>query len=204
MRYFLLVLALNWTSPSAQSADSQDAPAIRVILHDSDGLSSASAPQHHLGLNLFKSHTHIHVRISNVSDRALTLWQPYCPEGDDAIVVEFRDPASLLKVFRARPSWGYTAGMGLPKVFTLAGRDDRIVSLDFVSDLDWAFPIHLPKGALRELEVRVGYRSRNLSDEEVKKYGSYKIEKVWEGEFVGDWQKISVRNASGKAIGPKQ
>lgn len=139
-----------------------------------------------------------------MSDKVITLWQPYCPEGDHAIVIEFRDPGSPSKVFRARPGWGYTGGMGIPKVFTLAGRDDRIVNLDFVSDVDWTFPIHISKDSRREFEVRVGYRSQNLSDEEVKKYGSYKLEKVWEGEFIGDWQKISVRNASGKAIGPKQ
>ena len=209
MRYLLLTFALPWMLAFAQSADSLEASPLRVTLHDSSGLTSASAPEHHLYLNLFKSHTHIHVRISNLSGQVLTLWQPNCPEGDNAIVVEFRDPASPMKVFRARPGWGYTGGMGIPKVFTLASHDDIIVNLDFMSDVEWRFPMHIPKDATRELEVRVGYRSQNLTEEEAKKYGISKDivrkpDPVWEGEIMGNWQKISARNASGKPIGPKQ
>ena len=202
MKFNLLLLgtilcACNVT----QSAEPENSSPIRITLHDSRGLSSASAPDHKLELNLFKSHTHIHLRISNTSEQELTLWRPNCPKGDDAMIIEFRDPGTPTKVFRARPGWSYTGGMGLPKVFTLAAHDDLIVNLGFVGGLDWVFPIPITQDERKDLEVRVGYRSHNLTDGELQRYGTYKVGKVWEGEAMGDWQKISVRNASGRVIG---
>ena len=201
VRTFLLAIFGAWAIGFLQCVHAQNVGPLKVTLHDSNGLTSASAPDHHLELILFKSHTHMHVRISNKLDQALSLWCPYCPEGDESIIVEFRDPNSPSNVYRARPGWVYTAGMGLPKSFVLAAHDDLIVNLDFTSDIGWGLPMRAPKDAIREMEVRVGYRSRNLSDKQRSGYGDYKIGTVWEGEVIGNWEKISVINRSERAIG---
>ena len=176
---------------------------LRVTLHDSHGFSAASAPNQRLELVLFADHTHMHFRISNTTDQTLSLWKPYCPEGDDAIVVEFREPAHPQKVLRATTGWCYTGGMGLPKVFGLVGHDDLIVNINFTSGMNWILPMPVPQDARLDMEVRVGYRSRNLSAEELKRYSTYPVGKVWEGEVVGDWQPITILNRTGKSIEKK-
>lgn len=173
---------------------------LKVTLHDSHGLTQASAPDHRLELILFADHTHMHVRLSNSSDETLTLWKPFCPEGDDAILLEFRESAHPERVLRASPGWGYTAAMGFPKAFGLAPHDDLIVNINFVSDVDWIFPTKVAKDARLDMEVRVGYRSQNLTEDQSKRIAPYPVAKVWEGEVVGKWQPITIINRSGKTI----
>ena len=198
--HLLLLAAILFPGDAARSAEPERAFPIRITLHDSSGRSSVSAPDDTLELNLFRSHTHMHLRLSNTSDQEVTLWRPNCPKGDDAMIVEFRDPGSPGKVFRARPNWAYTGGMGLPRTVILAAHDDLIVNLDFIGGMNWLFPMPIMNGESRDLEVRVGYRSQKLTDEERKSYGDYKAGEVLEGETMGDWQKLTVRNRSGSNI----
>jgi len=202
MKIIFLTLALfsQLFIPQAVAAEA----ALRVTLHDSDGLSVASAPEGRLELILFADHTHLHLRVTNLTDQPVTLWKPFCPEGDHSILVEFRDPATPHKVLRATPGWDYTGGMGIPKTFSLAAHDDLIVNVNFVSDSDWILPMRIAKDERRELEVRVGYRSRNLDDKTAKQFENDKLQKVWEGEVIGDWHRIVLSNRSGKAIGEKK
>ena len=188
---------------AAAGKENQKEAPLRITFHDSNGLSVASAPEGKLELILFKSHTHSHLQIANTSDQNLTLWKPYCPMGDYAMLIEFRDPAQPKKTFSARPGWMYTGGMGNPKTFKLAAMDSIIVNLDFMGGMFWMFPVPIEIGESKELEVRVGYRSQNLTDEQLKFYGDRKIPNVWEGETMGEWQKITVRNRSGRAFGEK-
>jgi len=178
-----------------------DAP-LKVTLHDSRGFSAASAPNSRLRLELRTDHTQFHFRISNTTDQTLTLWKPHCPKGDRAIVVEFRETANPEKVLRAINGQFYTGGMGIPKVFGLAGHDDLIVNLNFTSGMDWMLPMQIPKDARLDMEVRVSYRSSNLTAEELQRFGHNppQVEKVWEGDVFGAWQPITIFNQTGKAI----
>lgn len=183
------------------SAELEKKMPLEITLHDSRGFSLASVPDKNFILSLFKSHTHLHFRISNASNQELVLWQPNSPNGDDAMIIEFRDPSVPRKVFRARPNWSYTGGMGLPKTFTLAAHDDLIVNIDFIGEMQWNFPMLIENDRSRNLEVRVGYHSQDLAQEKRKSFGRFKIAKVWVGKTVGEWQKILVRNRSGKGVG---
>jgi hypothetical protein len=182
-------------------AGPSEAP-LKVTLHDSHGLSIASAPNKRLELVLFAEHTHLHLRISNTTNQTMTFWKPYCPQGDDAIVVKFREPAHPQKVLRASTGWSYTGGMGIPKVFELVGHDDLIVNINFISGMVWILPMQIPKDARLDMEVRVGYRSRNLTADELKRSGATPV-KVWEGEVLSDWQPITSLNRTGKAFDRK-
>jgi len=179
-----------------------------MTLHDSRGYSFKSAPHHRLELNLFKSHTHMHVLISNVTDHDIVLWSPECMYGDYSLYIEFRDTTHPQAVFRALPGWGYTGGMGNPALTILTSHDDIIVDLDFVSDLQWDFPITIEDGKRMDLEVRVGYRPRELEKDMRELYRNAPKEwrdleaKRWKGETFGDWHQITVTNRSGGIIGP--
>jgi hypothetical protein len=92
--------------------------------------------------------------------------------------------------------------MGIPKVFELVGHDDLIVNINFISGMVWILPMQIPKDARLDMQVRVGYRSRNLTADELKRSGATPV-KVWEGEVLSDWQPITILNRTGKAFDRK-
>ena len=175
--------------------------ALGIILHDSHGVSSASAQNHVLEVILFRPHTHIHFKISNTTDQGLTLWRPYCPEGDAAMNIEFREASAPDKVFRAHTSFDYTGGMGIPKVFTLAPRDDLIVNVDFQSE--WILPFTLEAKQTREMEMRGVYRSQPKADDgRNRSLTSKEMERVWSGVATSNWQKVCIINRTGGRFEP--
>ncbi|WP_050027423.1 hypothetical protein [Verrucomicrobium sp. BvORR034] len=186
----------------AHAAEPPPTSAITVAIHDSHGLSAASAEAHHLEIILFKPHTHIHLKISNTTQQALLLWRPYCPEGDDAMCIEFREASAPDKVFSAHTGYSYTGGMGIPKVLALAPADDLLVNVDFLNE--WVLPFSMQADEIREMEVRATYRSAPLTDERQKSlFGSKPKYLVWTGESVSDWKKVRIINRTGSKIAPK-
>lgn len=186
----------------AHAVEPSPTSAISVTIHDSHGLSAASAKSHHLEIILFKPHTHFHLKISNTTQQALTLWRPYCPEGDDAMSIEFREPSAPDKVFRAHTGYSYTGGMGIPKVLVLAPADDLLVNVDFLNE--WVLPFPMQADEIREMEVRATYRSAPLTDERQKRlFGSKEKDSVWTGESVSEWHKVRIVNGTGSKINPK-
>jgi hypothetical protein len=181
----------------ALSAEPSKNLGIAVTLHDSHGVSSASAQNHVLELILFRPHTHMHFKISNTTDQELTLWRPYCPEGDAAMSIEFREASVPDKVFRAHTGFDYTGGMGIPKVFTLAARDDLIVNVDFQSE--WILPFAMEVGQIRELQMRAVYRSQPLTDDSQNRlFKSKEMQQVWSGVATSNWQKVRIINRTGE------
>ena len=180
---------------------------VAVTLHDSHGVSSDSAQNRVLEIILFKPHTRIHFKISNTTDQGLTLWRPYCPQGDAAMSIEFREARAPDKTFRARTGFDYTAGMGIPKVFTLAPHNDLIVNVDFQSE--WILSLTLEVDQIRELEMRAVYRSEPFSEAERNLPGAdkallagwnndiKKMEQVWTGVATSNWQKVRIINRTG-------
>jgi len=204
MRAAPIILTLLFgVIPLAHPAEPAETNAITMTIHDSTGLSSESATSNTLDIILFKAHTHIHLKISNTTQRGIMLFRPYCPEGDDAMAVEFRSPNAPDVVFRTRPQRDYTAGMGITKAFTLAPGDDLLVNVGFLSD--WPLPFPIGEGETRELEVRSVYRSAPLTDKvDISLFGTEKNKLIWEGSHTSKWQKARIINRSGKAISPKQ
>lgn len=186
----------------AQASEPAQSSAITVTLHDSHGLSAASAESHLLEIILFKPHTHFHLKISNTTQKDLTLWRPYCLEGDDAMSIEFREAKAPDKVFRSHTGYSYTGGMGIPKVLTLAAGDDLLVNVDLLNE--WVLPFPLQPDEIREMEVRAVYRSGPLTDERQKSlFGSKKKEQVWSGVSTSEWHKARIINRTGSKLDPK-
>ncbi len=174
---------------------------VSVAIHDSHGLSASSAPGKVLEIILLAAHTHIHLKITNTTDGEVTLWRPHCPEGDEAMTIEFRDPANSGRLLRARTASNYTAGMGIPKVLALASKDDLIVNVDFLSE--WRLPMTLQPEETRELEMRVVYRSGPLTDATKKRlFESKAMLGVWTGTVTTDWHKARLINRTGKVVQP--
>ena len=144
----------------------------------------------------------------------MMLWRPYCPNGDAAMSIEFREASAPDKIFRARPGFDYTAGMGIPKVFTLAPRNDLIVNVDFQSE--WILPLTLEVDQIRELEMRAVYRSEPLTEAERNFPGTdkalqarwnnevKKMEQVWTGVATSNWQKVRIINRTGERFERKK
>ena len=198
---FGIVALLIGTAWAALGADSTNNVSVAVTLHDSHGVSSDSAQNHVLEVILLRPHTHMHFKISNTTGQALTLWRPYCPEGDAAMSIEFREPSAPDKIFRARTGFDYTGGMGIPKVFTLAPRNDLIVNVDFQSE--WLLPFALETGQIRELEMRAVYRSGPLTDDN-RPFTSKEMERVWSGVATSNWQKVRIINRTGERFERKK
>lgn len=203
MRAIHIIIAMLGMAYHLRAAEPQTNNPVSVTLHDSHGLSAGSAPNGKLEIILFASHTHIHFKVSNTTKQALTLWQPYCPEGDLAMTIEFREPSSPNKVLRAGTEYSYTGGMGIPKVLTLAPRDDLLVNVDFLSE--WNLPFALKTDEGRELEVRAVYSPAPLTDTTKKRWlESKEIERVWTGVAASAWNKARVINRTGKPIEAKK
>jgi hypothetical protein len=131
------------------------------------------------------------------------LFRPYCPEGDNAMAIEFRSPNAPDIVFRIQANRFYTAGMGITKAFTLAPGDDLLVNVDFLSE--WPLPFPISEGETRELEIRSVYRSAPLTDKlDIALFGTEKNKSIWAGSYTSKWQKARIINRSGKAINPKR
>ena len=180
---------------------------ITVTLHDSHGVSADSAKDHLLEVILFKPHTAIHFKISNTTDRGLTLWRPKCPQGDDAMSIEFRESvepeAARAKVLRGHTGYVYTGGMGIPKWFTLAPHNDLIVNVDFQND--WVLPFAMKADETRELEMRAVYRSEPLTPEQQKRLlEGTEVPQVWNGAAASEWQKVRIINRTGGVVEWKQ
>jgi len=187
------------TAYPVQAAELQTNTNVSVTIHDSHGLSVNSAPNELLEIVLFASHTHIHLKISNTTKKGLTLWRPYCPEGDRAMTIEFRETGSPDRIFRGGTGYDYTGGMGIPKVLTLAPGDDLIVNVDFLSE--WTLPVTLKAGEVRELEMRAVYRSEPLAGKRM--LGSKDAERVWTGTATSKWSKVRVVNRTGAPVEAK-
>jgi len=196
---FILVLVFAGMAYLLRAAELPTNSAVSVTLHDSHGLSARSAPSGRLEVILFASHTHIHFKISNTTKQALTLWQPYCPEGDFAMTIEFRDPNAPDKILRAGTCYSYTGGMGIPKVLALAPGDDLMVNVDFLSE--WNLPVALKADESRELEIRAVYESKPLTDQSrTRAVASKEVEQVWSGTATSAWNKARLVNRTGAAI----
>lgn len=199
---FTTLAALVCATWLAHAAEPAPTSAIAVTLHDSHGLSAASVDASLLEIILFKPHTHFHLKISNTTQQALALWRPYCPEGDDAMSIEFRDASAPYKVFRAHTGYSYTGGMGSPKVLTLAARDDLLVNVDLLNE--WVLPFPMQADETRMMEIRAVYRSAPLTDERQKSlFGAKEKAPVWNGESTSDWHKVRIINRTGSKIAPR-
>ena len=73
--------------------------------------------------------------------------KPYCPEGDDAIRLEFKITQESEEVGIARTSHSYTGGMGIPKTVKLVSGDSLVYRVDFSSF--WSLPFGLGTSAGR-------------------------------------------------------
>jgi hypothetical protein len=183
----VLLIGIAFVLPGA---DPTKNPGVTVTLHDSNGVSADSARSNVLEIIIFKPHTHMHFKISNPTDQGLMLWRPYCPQGDEAMSIEFREPSAPDKIHRAHTGFDYTGGMGVPKVFILGPRNDLIVNVDFQDE--WILPFALETGEIRELEMRAVYRSAPLTND--NRPFTKGMERVWSGVATSNWQKARIIN----------
>ena len=193
--FSIVVFGIGWAGQSNSTAPSEKQSEVAIAIHDSHGVSFESAWDGIAEVILFGHHNHIHLKISNVSAKPLTLWRPSCPDGDHAMKIEFREPGEPNKVYRSGIQQGYTAGMGFPKVFELAAGGDLIVNVDFLAGY-WTLPIGLSDGESREVEVRAVYHS---ADKPMMPVGDKNV-RAWSGKAMSPWHKMRLINRTGKAV----
>lgn len=188
--------ALAWAKePNSATSAAEPEGEVAIVIHDSHGVSCESALDGVCEIILFQPHTHIHLKISNISTKSLTLWRPSCPEGDSAMTIEFRELGKPDEVFRSGLRQDYTGGAGTPKVLNLAPGSDLIVNVDFLQGY-WTMPIPFAVDGWREVEIRAVYHPEDkaeLAPGEV-------IQRAWGGRAVSPWRKVRISNRTGKAI----
>jgi hypothetical protein len=144
------VLATSAVSVVCLSAytDSTEATPLRLAIHYLDGLSARSrdTPQ---DLRFLHYGCHLSLLLTNTSKDEIHLWKPNCPEGDDAIRLEFKLDADSQEIGTAQTSHVYTGGMGIPKTMKLVPGDSLVYRIDFSSF--WSLPFVLKPGAQADL-----------------------------------------------------
>lgn len=180
------------------SDDAKKGQDIIITLHDSHGASSDSKWGELPVVYTHAAGTNIYLKITNVSKKSVTLWQPGCPPGDH-VTFEFRDVGDPSKVQRAVCTMDYTGGMGNPKTFVLAAGSDLIVDINLIRY--WSFPLQLAAGEERTVEMRALYESQPLPKDEPFQPASHA--QVWAGTAATPWEKLWICNRTTKAILPR-
>ena len=87
---------------------------LMLSLHFLDGL-SAKSDDNMPDIRFLHYGCHLSLLLTNKAGENVTLWKPYCPEGDSAIRLEFKKTSESKTVGVARISLNYTGGMGSQK-----------------------------------------------------------------------------------------
>jgi hypothetical protein len=177
----------------AGAEESRDAPPLRASIHYLDGLSAQSreTPQ---DIRFLHYGCHLSLLLTNTTKDEMHLWKPNCPEGDDAIRLEFKRDADSKEIGTARTSHLYTGGMGIPKTMKLAPGDSLVHRIDFSSY--WSLPFVLKPGAKADLLVRAVYESKPINPKRAAllRDAIPKAEKVWNGRIETEWERVRIAN----------
>jgi len=181
-------------SPPSSDAKREGGPKsvpLRVSIHYLDGLSGQSSdkpPE----IRFLRNGCHLSVLLTNVTEKDIHLWRPYCPQGDDAIRLEFKRNADSKEVGSAHMVRCYTGGSGLPKTLKLVSRDSLIYRVDFSES--WSLPFVLEPGTSSSFLVRAVYDSKPLDPK--RSYRPADAEKVWQGRIETPWEEVRVVNVT--------
>lgn len=206
-----LALLPSCGSSSQQAKTLKDAAAsdLSLALHYTNGVTGRSTTttkslreKERPEVILFADHTHIHLKFSNNSENELLIWKHYCPQGDRAMRIEFRNPDKPDEIRTSRLRRDYTGGMGIPKVVKLAPSDDYIVDIDFLAD--WKIPFALGVREQVVMEMRAVYESTPMDSEEIL-YNEFLLgdrfspmaRSVWTGTVASPWDQVVVINRTG-------
>jgi hypothetical protein len=194
----LAICVLPGTHTDAQQpgAAIRDPAPIRLSIHYLDGLSSQSRdePQE---IRFLHRGCHLSLLLTNRSKREIHLWKPSCPEGDDAIRLEFRVKRESEKVGIARTSHSYTGGMGIPRTLKLVPGDSLVYRIDFSSF--WSLPFVLEPHKGCELLVRAVYES-TPTEERDPDFLPDNAASVWTGRVQTDWQRVKIWNVTDRTV----
>jgi hypothetical protein len=173
--------------------DSKEATPLRLAIHYLDGLSARSrdTPQ---DLRFLHYGCHLSLLLTNTSKDEIHLWKPNCPEGDDAIRLEFKLDADSQEIGTAQTSHVYTGGMGIPKTMKLVPADSLVYRIDFSSF--WSLPFALKPGAQANLLVRAVYESKPIHPKRAAIIPDLTptASKVWHGRIETPWERVHVVN----------
>ena len=204
MKLFAFVLiaafsALIVAVPVQDSAtDSKQKPVdnkLMLSLHFLDGL-SANSNDNMPDMRFLHYGCHLSLLLTNKAGENVTLWKPYCPEGDSAIRLEFKKTSESKTVGVARISHNYTGGMGVPKTFTLVPSDSLVHRIDLSSY--WSLPFVLNDGDDTTVFVRAVYESGKTDSK--RSFLPKQSGDVWVGKIETDWTQVRLSNVSGKPV----
>ncbi len=197
------VAGILLASTSGQEAASQveqntDGPDLSLSLHYLDGLSAASngnLPS----IRFQRDGCHLSLLLTNKTGEVVTLWKPYCPQGDDAMRLEFKKAADSKTIGIAHTTRGYTGGMGIPKTFQLLPGNSLVHRIDL--SRYWSLPFVLNDGDDTTVFVRAVYKSDKVDPKQVPL--AENAGDVWVGEIATEWQQVRLTNASERRIETK-
>lgn len=180
-----------------ETATEHDRPKreLSLSVHYLDGLPSQSNSRMP-DIRFLHDGCHLSLLLTNGTDKPITLWQPNCPEGDDAIRLEFKKAADSKTIGVARTSHFYTGGMGIPKTFTLESGDSMVHQIDFASF--WSLPFVLNDGDDTTVFVRAVYESSKSGLD--RRFLPENSADVWIGKVATEWEQVRLTNVSGKQI----
>ena len=175
----------------------QDAPrpftALKVsILYDGVSDSSARRPR----ITFTERRCPLKLQFTNIGTEPLTIWRPGCPPGDSAIALEFKLLDESNETGACTISHHYTGGMSRPKTVALQPGDSFVFDINL--SCFWSLPFDVPDQESVDVHARFLYRS-NWPDYGVDfPYYATEPPVIWTGETASAWQKITIKNSSGK------
>jgi hypothetical protein len=183
------VAAQQRKADDAGKAGSTDKDSPRVSLHYLDGLSAASrdTPQ---DIRFLPSGCPLSLLLTNTTKGEIHLWKPNCPQGDDAIRLEFKRDTESKEIDTARMAREYTGGSGRPRTMKLAPDDSLICQIDLSSS--WSLPFVLKPGAKADLLVRAVYESKPIASH--KSPLAPHADTVWNGRIQTEWERVRIGN----------
>ena len=180
---------------NAQAPRESDQTKLSLSIHFLDGLSAASSdglPE----IRFLGDGCPLSLLLTNKTAETITLWKPYCPEGDDAIRLEFKKNPDSETIGIAETFHAYTGGMGIPKTFTLNPGDSLVYQIDFSSF--WSLPFVLNDGDDTTVFVRAVYESNKADNHRGRLLDNSSA--IWVGQIATEWQKVRLSNVSGKRV----
>jgi hypothetical protein len=191
-----ILLTTIWDQkPESDPKQRKDNTEISLSIHFQDGLSGSSNDQLP-DIGVQNDGCHLSLLLTNKTHETLTLWKPYCPQGDRAIRLEFKKTADAKTIGAARTCHDYTGSMGVPKTFTLLPDDSLVYCFDFSSY--WSLPFVLNNGEVTTVFVRAVYESEKASGD--PDFLPKNSDDVWVDEIATKWQQVRLTNVSGKRI----
>jgi hypothetical protein len=185
--FFICLLFIIFTDASA------DVNGLQISIAVKDNRAIEIEGRTYRLIDLVWQQSHFHVVLKNTSKRSIAIWEPDCPQGDNAFYIEIADSSGNV-IHAIRKLQDYTGGMGVPKNVILKPGESFIYDIFF--DQWWNVPFQTDKYSRNIYKLRAVYESTRNTENDVKKMwkitGTSRQQKIWIGKVSTEWEQFVI------------